>query len=176
MEGWLYGLFTLLGVIFGGLFTFLGLWRQLEQQKELNKREWLRKVRSDPLLKLRSELASMASKLDKLAKSAHSLSFVSNRPEEQQTQQALNEAVLEWDTYIHGNDLEQALKTVDNAQVKQLIRDIRTEYLVAFDYGAYYRDELTAKELGEKSREIESKIDDRVTQAQALINKILEEF
>ena len=63
MEGWLYGLFTLLGVLVGGLFTYLGLRSQLKQQKEINVIEWRRNIRSVPLLKFRDELANIATKL-----------------------------------------------------------------------------------------------------------------
>jgi Na+/glutamate symporter len=81
MEGWLYGLFALIGVLFGGLFSYWGIKKQVEHsdkrfKKELErareesrqKRQW--EVRSEPLLKLRTELAVMAVKLEDLAASS----------------------------------------------------------------------------------------------------------
>ncbi len=103
MEGWLYGLFALIGVLLGGIFSYLGVKKQVEHsdgrfEKELarareenqQKRRW--EVRSEPLLKLRTELAQMASKLDKLARSAHQLHTHFNKTEEQ-VQEEFLEAV-----------------------------------------------------------------------------------
>jgi len=81
MEGWLYGLFALLGAFIGGGFSYWGIKTQLQHsdkrfikelqmrtEAESRQRQWV--VRSEPLLKLRDELAVMATKNEKL------LSFV----------------------------------------------------------------------------------------------------
>lgn len=177
MEGWLYGLFTLFGVILGGLFSYLGMRQQLKQRSEIDSRAWRREVRGKPLLKMREELAVMATKLDKLAKCAHSIAFMSSRyVSEEQLKQAWDEASTELNRYMSGNDLELALKIVDDAEIKKKVREIRTEYLVSIDKGKIFKQELSIQQRGEAAREIEEKIDPKVTEAQALINKTLVEL
>ena len=38
MDAWLNGLFAILGVLAGGLFTYLGMKKQLKQQREMDSR------------------------------------------------------------------------------------------------------------------------------------------
>jgi ElaB/YqjD/DUF883 family membrane-anchored ribosome-binding protein len=96
MEGWLYGLFTLFGVLAGGFFTYLGLRKQLDQQKELNKIEWRRKVRSEPLFTLRNELANIAAKQEKLIYVAQ----VAAIEDSEEIKSKLDTALTEFNDYL----------------------------------------------------------------------------
>jgi ligand-binding sensor domain-containing protein len=142
--------------------------RQFKQQRR-------QEVRSEPLLKLRSELARMASKLDKLTKSAHIPTVMSNKTDEQ-IKEALEKAINDWNNYISGDDLEQILFIQADAEIINLVKEIRNEYLESYDKGVTYRKELTAKELGEAARAPEEKIAPKIIKAQSLINQRLEEL
>ncbi|MAE11408.1 MAG: hypothetical protein QGI51_05495 [Dehalococcoidales bacterium] len=84
MEWLLPALFGFIGVFLGGIFSYWGIKKQVEhsderfekglaRQSEVGNRQRRWEVRSEPLLKLRSELVIMATKQDKVASSAHKL-------------------------------------------------------------------------------------------------------
>jgi len=173
MEGWLYGLFTLLGVLVGGLFTYLGLRRQLEQQKEINEKEWKRKIRSEPLLELRDELAVMATKLEKLAKRGKSFTVIKTKEQEEEV---LKQAVNDWDSYISEGHLEIVLYSQFDKEILNRVRDIRNEYLDTHATVVTFREGLSNVEFGEAARAAEEKIRPKVAEVQELINKRLEEL
>jgi hypothetical protein len=70
MDGILYAITGFVGVLVGALFPYLGMKRQLNQQREMDSRQWRRSVRSEPLLKLRKSLADMATKQEKMVLAA----------------------------------------------------------------------------------------------------------
>jgi hypothetical protein len=170
MEGWLYGLFTLVGVLAGGLFTYLGMKKQLEQQSELDSRHWKREVRSEPLLRLRTELARMANKQDKLVAvvyKQYSKRFAFLEEE-------LKETLDDSNSYLASGDFANALFTLDNAEIVHKAREILTNYqeslMEATSFSKLKKEErIKALESIETNRE-------KVIETQALINKRLEEL
>jgi hypothetical protein len=164
MEGWLYGLFTLLGVFIGGLFTYLGLRSQLKQQKVINKIEWRRKVRSDPLLKLRNELASLATKYYNL--------MIKLQAKEETN--GLNRALDELTEYAFYGDFLQTFYIQYDAELKNSIEEIRNNLSLASEYASEYK-ELNPNDRKEY-RDNFQKISFRITEVQELINKKLEEL
>ena len=173
MEGLLYGLFTLLGVIFGGFFSYLGMRQQLKQRSEIDSRTWRRKVRSDPLLKLRDELATMATKLEKLAKRGKSFTPIKTKEQEDEV---LKQAVNDWTNYVKGDYLEKVLYSQSDAEILNRVREIRNDYLNTYSDVVTYREELSSVEFGEAARAAEEKIRPKVAEVQELINKRLEEL
>ena len=172
MEGWLYGLFTLLGVLAGGLFTYLGMKKQLEQQRELDSSQWRRKVRGDPLFNLRAELARMAGKLDRLVKAA----YHSHGMATEQAKQEFERAKSDWESYLSSEDLPQVLFSLDDREIIDLVKTARNEYLNSYEELTFYRKELTASEVGQFARAPEEKIRSEIINIQVLINKRLEEL
>jgi len=174
MEGWLYGLFALLGVLFGGLFSYLGMRQQLKQRSEIDSRTWRREVRREPLLKLRDELATMATKLEKLAKQGKSFTVPISTKE--QEEEALRQAKNDWGNYMAGDYLEKVLYSQADADIVNRVREIRNEYLDTYDEVVTYGKELSPTEFGKASRAAEEKIRPKVIEVQELINKRLEEL
>ena len=172
MEGWLYGLFALVGVIFGGLFSYLGMRQQLKQRNEIDSRTWRRNIRSEPLLKLRAELAIMASKLDKLVKAAYHSHGMATEQAKEEFERAKND----WGSYLASDDLSQVLFILDDQEIIDLVKKARDEYLDSYNELTFYREELTAVEVGEFARAPEEKIRSEIINIQALINKRLEEL
>jgi len=173
MEGWLYGLFTLLGVLFGGLFTYLGLRRQLEQQKEINAIEWRRKVRSEPLFSLRNELASMATKLKTLVIDTRGQHYRSHITEDEKNKE-LEQAVGDLKVYLANGDFLQTLNLQYDVELLKSVEEIKSKYLVLFECALdYKRLRLNLRtEFNKLSQEIETKI----PEVQELINKRLEDL
>jgi len=149
--------------------------KELERAREADDHQRRWEVESDPLLKLKAELARMASKLDKLAVSAHQLHTRFNKTEEQ-AKEELEEALNDWNNYISSDDLRQVLSIQHDVEIVNLVKKIRNEYLESYEDGAIYRKELTAKELGEAARAPDEKIGPEVIKVQSLINKRLKEL
>ncbi|MDP2917288.1 MAG: hypothetical protein Q8O16_05080, partial [Dehalococcoidia bacterium] len=137
-------------------------------------RERRKEVRSEPLLKLRGELALMATKGDRLAKRGNDFT-VPNKTEEQ-TNVALEEAIDDWNKYILGDYLQQTLNMQADLELVQLIKEIRNKYVDTYHVVVTYREETPPSELNKARRAAEEQIAPKVAQAQALINKRLEEL
>ncbi|MFH1383054.1 MAG: hypothetical protein ABIH70_09230 [Chloroflexota bacterium] len=185
MESWLPALFGFGGVLVGSLFS---LWltklqlnnadkrfkAELAKAREDTQRQRQWNIRSDPLLKLRSELAIMATKAAKLAKSGHSFTVPIMTVE--QVEESLREAERDWNNYMAGDYLENVLHMQADVEVTNKAREIRNEHLDTYNKVVTYRKELKAKEFGEAARAAEEKIRPMVAAAQELINKRLEEL
>jgi len=172
-EGWLYGLFALLGVLLGGVFTFLGLVKQLGQQKELDSRQWQRKVRSEPLLKLRDELSIMAVKLEDLVASAQRTHTRFGGTQEE-VEEKLHKAVDNWNAYLTNGGIAQTLFKQYDTELVNRVEEIRKDYQQAYFHNLNFRDS-NAEDI-KNAFNIFEKNKARIIEAQALINKRLEEL
>ena len=166
MEGWLYGLFALIGVLFGGIFTYLGMKKQLEQQSELDSCQWRRKVRGQPLLALRAELANMATKRDRLLAARDRAQASARKQHIDMTEEAareLQEAENDWDAYRVSGKFSQILFLHD-AELINKVEEIQR---------ATWATWASILDAGKKVRERNKA---RVIEVQELINKRLEEL
>jgi hypothetical protein len=168
MEGWLYGVFTLVGVLAGGLFTYLGMKQQLKQQREMDSRQWRRKVRGEPLLRMRAELASMASKLERVVAAAYKLPTKSGTILEEEAKELI-EAQTDWNTHVASGDLRQTLFLQSNAELVIKTKEILGDFLVTAHRVLDERKIEEAKEVLERNKT-------RIIEVQELINKRLEEL
>ena len=171
MEGWLYGLFTLLGVVFGGLFSYLAMKKQLEQRSKIDSRQWQRKVRSEPLLKLRNELALMASKQDKLVATASQHTILSSKPAED-TKRELQEAIDNWNAYIASDDYHLTLLVQYNTDLVNQVEEIWKDYNESFFY-LVFPQEADAERMKKAIRASERN-KAKIIKVQELINTLLE--
>ena len=173
MEGWLYGLFALIGVLFGGLFSYLGMKKQLDQRSEIDSRQWRRNVRSEPLLKLRTELANMACKYEKLVDAAKKLSRSPDITHEEE-ENNLAEVIDEDTIYMASGNLQQILNIQYDAEIITQVNNIRNTYLLLMEYALKYHS-LGQNEL-KVFRDTSLTIETRIPEIQELINKRLEEL
>ena len=176
MEGWLYGLFALVGVLAGGLFTYLGMKKQLEQQSKLDSRHWKREVRGKPLLKLRDELARMATKLNMLVlvTQVHDKGEGWEGIEEERQNKELQLAADEWKDYGTSRDFLQAFYLQYDEELLKLVENIRSHYLFLFEYALDWKS-LKTDEF-RSFRELFEKVKSEIHEVQELINKRLEEL
>ncbi len=188
MEGWLYGIFTLAGVLVGGAFTYLGLREQLKQQKEIQSIEWRRKVRSELLLKLRTELANMATKSERLATASDTyleLFGIGDVEEIKRRGQELRDSQNEWDLYISSGTLKQILFLQYDNSIVNGVEEILNKYTKSH---IFFENYWTIQDLtdDEKSKKYEKELDEcrevfeqnkaKIMEVQELINKKLEEL
>ena len=168
MEGWLYGLFTLFGVILGGLFSYLGMRQQLKQRSEIDSRTWRREVRSKPLLKLREELAYMASMQNRIIDLANEQRTRDDEAKEKVSIK-LQDAFEDWDTYLARRDLVQTLFVQYDSELFNKVYEIQESYIAC-----YYK--FLNKAEQEEAIKSWGKTWPKVIEAQELINKRLEEL
>ena len=139
MEGWLYGLFTLFGVILGGLFSYLGMRQQLRQQSKIDSRTWRREVIGKPLLKLREELAIMAVKLEDLVASAQRTHTRFGGTQEE-ADKKLHKAVDDWNAYLANGGMAQTLFIQYDTELVNRVEEIRKNYQQAYFHNLNFRD------------------------------------
>jgi hypothetical protein len=195
METWAIVTLVLGSSAISALLTFFITRMQVSHsdkrfEKELEKdivtyhrqRRWA--VRGEPLLKLRDELALMATKQDRLVSAAHILHtrffFATGTLHtkfgitKKEAQKRLQEATNDWNTYFASGEFAQTLFMQDDTKlvnkVDEIIRDYRASY-----FGAIYHKQLTERELEEVTKRFE-KTKTRIIEVQSLINKRLEEL
>jgi hypothetical protein len=191
METWATVALVLGSNIIIGLSTFLAtkiqvshadrrfsIESQIAQHKELearNKelRERRREVRSEPLLKLRNELANMATKLKMLVIDTRGQHYRSDITEDGKNKE-LEQAVEDLKVYGTSGDFLQTLNLQYDAELLKLVEEIKSNYLLLFEYALDDKrlrlDER--KDFNRLSQEVEAKIPG----VQELINKRLEEL
>lgn len=185
METWAIVLLVLGSNIIVAFSTFVAtkmqvthsdkrLERELERAREQDYRRRSREVRSEPLLKLKYELALMSTKLDRAAKSAYGRLTRFNKTEEQ-AEEEYRKAANDWNDYISGDYIQRTLFLIDDIEIVNLVKKIRNEYLSSIDR-VIDHEGLTSVELGKAGRAAEEKIGPEVAKAQGLINKRLEEL
>jgi DNA-binding helix-hairpin-helix protein with protein kinase domain len=145
---------------------------ELERAREVDKRQIRLEVRGKPLRELKTELASMASKLDRLVKAAYHSHGMATEKAKEEFERAKND----WNEYISSDNLSRALFTLDDQEIIGLVKKARDEYLDSYEELTFYREELTAVEVGEFARAPEEKIRSEIINIQELINKRLEEL
>jgi hypothetical protein len=171
--------------------------KQLQAQKEASKRERQQAIRSEPLLKLRAELAHMAAKGERvvdLAKSTvykvyHDLEF-QGWTETEQVSNELTEALDDWNTYMASGEFQQVLFMQYDVKLVERVNDIRDEYNLArhglniTPWAGWLELDEEAKKQNVKAIEqrIHRDIDviirnrERIAEVQSDINKLLEEL
>ena len=134
--------------------------QRLDREKAIESQRRRREVRSEPLLKLRAELANMATKL-------HTL--VANTQEKKQ-QQALEDLR----DYMTSEDFLQASYLQYDKKLLKMVEGIQNKYLLLFEYALDFKD-LKADER-KSFRQIFQEVKARIPEVQELINKRLEEL
>ena len=147
--------------------------KQLQREREADDRQRRWVVESEPLLKLRDELAIMATKLEKLAKRGKSFTPIKTGEQEEE---ALKQALNDWDDYVKGEHLEKVLYSQFDIEILNRVREIRNEYLDIYSTTVTFKEGLSAREFGEAARAAEEKLRPKVAEVQELINKRLKEL
>ena len=147
--------------------------KQLESAREADYRQRRREVRSEPLLKLRDELATMVTKLEKLAKRGKSFTPIKTGEQEKED---LEQYLSDYDDYVKGEHLEKVLYSQFDIEILNRVREIRNEYLDIYSTTVTFKEGLSAREFGEAAGAAEEKLRPKVTEVQELINERLEEL
>ena len=169
--------------------------RQLEAHREVDKHERQREVRSEPLLKLRAELARMAAKGEKVVDVAKStvskvlqdIEFEGRRDMEKVPNE-LTEALDEWNTYMVSGEFQQVLFMQYDVKLVERVNEIRDEYNLArhglniAPWFGWLDEEAKKQNVKAIEQRIHRDIDviirnrERIAEVQLDINKLLEEL
>ena len=149
--------------------------RQLEAQREAERHNRRWSVRSEPLLKLREELARMAEKLEGMVDLAiQVVDGVSVTPGT--TAKELEKAARGWQAYFEGGSFYQAVHMQYDHGVKAEAYRISLDYQSAYSgLMAYWRGGNGAERLRE-AREIVQRNARRISTLQSRIHEQLEEL
>ncbi len=147
--------------------------KELERAREADyhQRRW--EVRGKPLLKLRDELAIMAVKLEDLVASAQRTHTRFGGTQEE-VEKKLHKAVDDWNAYLANGGMAQTLFIQYDTELVNRVEEIRKDYQQAYFHNLNFRDS-NAEDM-KKAFNIFEKNKARIIEAQALINRKLEEL
>lgn len=167
----------------------------LEVQKEADKHERQREVRSEPLLKLRGELARVAAKGEKVVDVAKSTVYkvledvkLENWREAGEVPNELGEAMKEWNTYVAGGEFQQVLFMQYDMKIVERVNEIKDEYNLArhglnvAPWFGWLDEERKKQNVEAIEQRIHRDVDviignrERIAEVQSDINKLLEEL
>jgi tetratricopeptide (TPR) repeat protein len=146
--------------------------KRLEAQRETDKIERRREVRSEPLLKLRNELARMAGKGEKVGSMGKMLAA-------EKTSEEFERALADWSTYMASGEFEKALFMQYDLEIVYKADAIKLDYEIAryrFDIYRNLSDEDKGKEYYDQAIEVIKKNRSEVVKVQSEISKLLEEL
>ncbi len=150
------------------------LTKQLESAREADYRQRRREVRSEPLLKLKVQLAIMAAKQERMVDATRSWYGPIGTAQKEETKKELQEAVDDWRDYGRKGDFLQTLFLQYDPELRELVERIASKYLLLREYALDYKN-LRPEQLKE-FRELSQEIKNRIPEVQELINKRLEEL
>ena len=150
------------------------LGKQMQAQREADKRERKREVRSEPLLKLRAELAHMAAKGERVASLATPPFYESKEDIEE-----FREALDDWKNYMASGEFQKVLFMQYDFVLVGKVDAIRHKYnLARYRFGEYWQwssDADKQKGLGEAMNLIVSNRSE-IAKVQSEVSKLLEEL
>ena len=157
--------------------------KELERAREIDFKERRREVRSQPLLKLKGELALMASKQDVLARAAHALHiYRGNTAVDIDIFKVIVKQVVEaaedLSKYNREGELHRTLFLLDDAELVDRVEQVSTDYSQLFQKAMKWIQDSKEPDIEELKGAIDSleRNKTRIIDIQLLINKRLEEM
>ncbi len=162
--------------------------KELKRARETDYRQRRREVRGEPLLKLRNELAVMATKQERLATTSSAyldLFGNSDREEIKEKGKELRDARDNWNIYSASGILKGILFLQSDEEVVNEVEEILKDYIRAYVFFENYwdTDEVLADDSWElkeaelrKYRNVFESNRNKIIEVQELINKRLEEL
>jgi hypothetical protein len=145
--------------------------KELNRQREIDARNRRWEVRSEPLLKLRDELAIMASELDILVATGQAQNK-QNFTEGSERDIAAQKIYDKWEEYRTSGDFLKTLHLQCDVELLKAIDDIKSKYLSLFEYAIEYKQLEPDERIS--FRALRAEINNDIPLVQELINKRLE--
>ena len=148
--------------------------KQMEHQREVDKRERRREVRSEPLLRMRNELARMAGKGAKVGRMMAS--------SDAEALEEFGKALADWGVYMESGEFEQVLCMQYDLKSALQADNIRLDYEIARLQLQLYWKLNVEERKGKKSEYYDQSMElirnnrTRVAEVQSEMNRLLEEL
>ena len=179
MEVWttvlvalIVALSTLGATIISNKYSTKRFAKELERAREVDYRQRRREVRGEPLLKLRTELAIMASKQDKLLATASQNLITSKTKEE--VKKELQGDIDDFNAYLASGDFTQTLFMQCATDIVDKAEEIRKDYKASL-YAYLFHEYVDAEEM-KQAMGVSERNRTKIIEVQELINKRLEEL
>lgn len=137
-------------------------------------RERRRRVRDEPLLKLKAELARMATKNERLVNTTKMLHTAVPAPPKEELKKWIDQAVKDFNDYMESGEFGQVFFTIDDKELVEKVDKLQTDYRTAF-----YRNTMFAELPLDEQKKALTQTEELAGQAreiQDLINQRLEEL
>ena len=146
--------------------------KELERAREADERQWRRKVRGEPLLKLRDALAVMATRLHILVTNTQ---LPRNQSDIEEVENKESQRALEdWRDYMTRGEFLPTLYSQYDTELIHLVEPIENGYLLLFEYALNWKNLIEGER--KSFREISLNTKNEIPEVQELINKRLEEL
>ena len=107
--------------------------KELERAREADYRQRRQEVKSEPLLKLRAELARAAAKHDGIVVYASMLhTNVGTSATQEEVKEWLRSTLDDWNSYIGTGVFQQVLFTIDDKGIADRVKQLRLKYTEAY--------------------------------------------
>lgn len=149
--------------------------KELERAREVDSRERRREVRGQPLLKLRSELACVAAKYERLVSAAQTQH---TRPmpviSDEVARKVLEEARDDMNEYLRSGELTKTLLMIEDKDLIDRVAEINKDYDESYYVNISFQ-EFPSLDIG-KAMQVFERNKARIVETQGIINKRLEEL
>ena len=147
---------------------------EIERAREADERRRRWEVRSEPLLRLRDELALMAVKESKVTGAAYGQHLLKDVKPKEELDRRLQEATKNRNDYLESGILQQVINMQIDEELINRVEKIMQEYQSSHFTAEHYT--LFGKKDREKGIEVFKQNKARIIEVQDLINKLLEEL
>lgn len=158
-----------LPALFVGLFAWLATKKQIKAQTEREEHQWRRQVKSEPLKRLSSQIASMAGYME-LYNSAMQFKQIMFKvaPSETGMPDFVEQATKGGDFYIEARNFQQALFQVDDTEIQEKAEKVLSKFM---DVQGVDWEKVPAKEAAAEASKRFKEARQALIEIQTLINK-----
>jgi hypothetical protein len=148
--------------------------QQIQREREREAHERHRRLKDEPLLNLRKELAHMATKNERLVNLTRMLHTAIPAPPKEELEKWIAQARQDFNDYIESGEFGQVLFTVADKEIVEKVKKLQRDYQWAYNRNIMFS-ELP---LGEKTKTLTQgeELAEQVREVQELINQRLEEL
>ena len=148
--------------------------QQIQRERERECHERHRRLRDEPLLTLRRELARMATKNARLLSITQMLHTAIPAPPKEELEEWLDHARRGFNDYLQSGEFGQVLFTIDDKEIVERVNELEKDFRMAF-----YRNTLFANlSIDEQKKTFtqSAELARQVREIQGLINQRLEQL
>jgi len=156
------------------IFDNKRLSQQIQRERERESHERHHRLKDEPLLNLRKELALMATKNERLVGITRMLHTAIPAPPKEELEKWINQARQDFNDYMESGEFGQVLFAIEDKEIIERVNELQKGYRIA-----YYRNTMfTELSTDEQTKALtqSEELAEQVREIQGLINRRLEEL